>query len=407
MKGATNYLTPGEKVGYYRRRRGISQIALAELVGKTESWIEKIEAGRANLQMLPNIARLAEVLDISPFELLPDDIVQVDAATRGRSVPALRKQLLSYRFVNPRYLNTDVAPLAVPALTEAVAGAWAGYQASRFGFVIAELHRLLPLALATVAAEQGRTGEVAATVQMAYLYQLASCVLTKVGEQDLAFTCADRGEQLVQETPDLAARVSVQRTIAHALFSNAQYDDAQAVIEQTLISATGSAEQTPQLLSAVGTTHLVGAMVSARTKDRSGAQRHLAQAQRAGAALGRDANYLWTAFGPTNVAIHQVAVAAELGDFQVAADLGQRVDPSPLPMERQVRHGLEVARALHFRRQQPDALGLVLDAERRAPEQVRRHFLTHSLLHEWVRSRRVPATPELHGLARRAGILAA
>lgn len=88
----------------------MSQTVLAELVGKTTSWIEKIESGRANLQMLPNIAHLAEVLDISPFELLPDDIVQVDATTRGRSVPALRKQLLSYRFVNPRYLGTNRNP---------------------------------------------------------------------------------------------------------------------------------------------------------------------------------------------------------------------------------------------------------------------------------------------------------
>lgn len=107
MKGATNHLTPGEKVAYYRRRRGMSQVVLAGLVGKTASWVEKTESGRANLQMLPNIAQLAEVLDISPFELLPDDIVQVDAATRGRSVPALRTQLLSYRFVNPRYLPTE------------------------------------------------------------------------------------------------------------------------------------------------------------------------------------------------------------------------------------------------------------------------------------------------------------
>ena len=83
VKGATNHLTPGEKVAYYRRRRGMSQSVLAELVGKTTSWIEKIESGRANLQMLPSIASLAEVLDISPSELLPDDIVQVDANTRG------------------------------------------------------------------------------------------------------------------------------------------------------------------------------------------------------------------------------------------------------------------------------------------------------------------------------------
>lgn len=100
-------------------------------------------------------------------------------------------------------------------------------------------------------------------------------------------------------------------------------------------------------------------------------------------------------------------MAAELGDYQLAADLGRTIDASPLPMERQVRHRLEVARALHFRRQQEEALGLVLDAERQAPEQVRRHFLTHSLVHEWVRSRRLTPTQDLHGLARRAGILAA
>ncbi len=402
MKGATNHLTPGEKVAYYRRRRGMSQTVLAELVGKTTSWIEKIESGRANLQMLPNIAHLAEVLDISPFELLPDDIVQVDATTRGRSVPALRKQLLSYRFVNPRYLGIEPEPVSSADLTRAVANIWDAYQASRFGLVIAELHRLLPVALATTRSGGGQ----AAVVQMAYLYQVASCVLTKVGEADLAFICADRGEQLVQETSNLAARVSVQRTIAHALLSNAQYDDALAVIDHTLTVVTGRAD-TPELLSALGTTHLVGAMVSARTKDRRVAQEHLAKAGRAALELGRDGNYLWTAFGPTNVAIHEVAVAAELGDYQRAASLGRQVDASPMPMERQVRHRLEVARALHFQRQQREALAMVLEVETRAPEQVRRHFLTHTLLHEWVRSRRVIPSPELHGLARRAGILAA
>ena len=406
MKGATNHLTPGEKVAYYRRRRGMSQVVLAGLVGKTVSWVEKIESGRASLQMLPNIAQLADVLDISPFELLPDDIVQVDAATRGQSVPALRKQLLSYRFVNPRYLSTESQPLAVRDLTLAVGGAWAGYQASRFGFVIAELHRLLPLALATLSVQRGRSGEQQTVVQTAYLYQLASSVLTKLGEQDLAFICADRGEQLVQESTNHAARISVQRTIAHALFSNAQYDDAMAVVEQTLAHAP-TTPQSPELLSAIGTTHLVGAMISGRSRNRAGAERHLTGAQTAAAALGQDSNHLWTAFGPTNVAIHRVAVAAELGDYQLAADLGRGIDASPLPMERQVRHRLEVARALHFRRQQSEALSLVLNAEQRAPEQVRRHFLTHSLVHEWVRSRKLTPTPDLHGLARRTGILAA
>ena len=42
VKGGTNHLTPGQRVAYYRRRRGMSQFVLAELVGKTVSWIEKI-----------------------------------------------------------------------------------------------------------------------------------------------------------------------------------------------------------------------------------------------------------------------------------------------------------------------------------------------------------------------------
>jgi transcriptional regulator with XRE-family HTH domain len=124
VKGATNHLTPGQRVAYYRRRRGMSQQVLADLVGKTLSWVEKIESGRANLQVLPNIARIAEVLDIAPWELLPDDIVNVDNLSRGRSVPALRQRLMSYRFVNPRYLAEDAQPVPVGQLEVSVAGVW-------------------------------------------------------------------------------------------------------------------------------------------------------------------------------------------------------------------------------------------------------------------------------------------
>lgn len=55
---------------------------------------------------------------------------------------------------------------------------------------------------------------------------------------------------------------------------------------------------------------------------------------KSGTATGSPSN---GAFGPTNVAIHRVATAAELGDVQVAVDLGPRVDTSALPVERRVR----------------------------------------------------------------------
>jgi hypothetical protein len=79
-------------------------------------------------------------------------------------------------------------------------------------------------------------------------------------------------------------------------------------------------------------------MAAARAEDRATTRTYLTEADTAAGRLGRDANYLWTAFGPTNVDIHRVATAGELGDVQVAIDLGPRVDTSPLPMERRVRH---------------------------------------------------------------------
>jgi hypothetical protein len=108
---------------------------------------------------------------------------------------------------------------------------------------------------------------------------------------------------------------------------------------------------------------LAGAMAAARAEDRATTRTFLAEADTAAGRLGRDANYLWTAFGPTNVDIHRVATAGELGDVQVAIDLGPRVDTTPLPMERRIRHALEVARAYSLWNRLDDALATPPAAE--------------------------------------------
>ncbi|MFF4344671.1 hypothetical protein ACFY00_32720 [Kitasatospora sp. NPDC001540] len=76
---------------------------------------------------------------------------------------------------------------------------------------------------------------------------------------------------------------------------------------------------------------------------------------------------MWTAFGPTNVAIHRISTAMELGDIQIAAGQGPRVDSSTLPLERRVRHTLEIARAYSAQNRMDEALALVLDAKKLAP----------------------------------------
>jgi hypothetical protein len=124
------------------------------------------------------------------------------------------------------------------------------------------------------------------------------------------------------------------------------------------------------MLSVCGTLQLGASMAAARSGDRPATIDFLHRAERCAALLGGDHNYLWTAFGRTNIAVHQVATAMELGDVQTAVKQGPLVDTSRLPTERHVRHNLEVARALTAWNRVPEALALVLDLEQLAPEQV-------------------------------------
>jgi hypothetical protein len=155
------------------------------------------------------------------------------------------------------------------------------------------------------------------------------------------------------------------------------------------------------MLSLYGSLFLVGAMAAARTEDPAEARRMLAQADQAASRLGGDPNHLWSAFGPTNVAIHRVSVAMETGDAQIAADLGPRVRVDNMPTERRIRHQLEVARALNATNRADRGLALLLEAEQAAPEQVRYHFLSRHLVVSWLRNARVKPSPELQGLADR------
>lgn len=404
MKGLSNVMNVGERVAYYRRRRGLSQVTLAELVGRTESWVEKIENGRAALDRVSVISQLARALDVSLHDLLPDDIADVVDRTRGVSVPALREVIMSYRIVNTRFAakGHQVNEVEVPVLERMVDDIWTSYQDSRFAYAVMRLNQTLPIAY-VMANGRGNMQREAARC-LAYLYQVAASALVKLGDIDLARLCAERGDLAVQAANDRVAAASLQRSVAHTLLSNAQFDDAIAVVHDGLTETRSL--NSPAGLSVRGTLCFVGAMAAARAGDGNEARSFLRHAKVLATELGQDANHVWTAFGPTTVAMHEVSVAAELGDLHLAAELGQAINVSLLPRERQVRHHLEVGRALSRLAKRDDAEAIVLKAEASAPEQVRRHFLTHELVHSWIRdSRRTPSL-EVVALARRIGAAA-
>jgi hypothetical protein len=138
-------------------------------------------------------------------------------------------------------------------------------------------------------------------------------------------------------------------------------------------------------------------------------QGHVAQAwERLGQAtvvarqLGRDLANLHTIFGPTNVAIHGVQIAAELGDGREVLRRAARINPDRLPpmlLERRTHFLVDVARGHVQQADNRAAVGTLLAADRVAPEEVRFNPIVAELVSLLLRRERRGATPGLRELA--------
>ena len=164
----------------------------------------------------------------------------------------------------------------------------------------------------------------------------------------------------------------------------------------------------PLLLSVQGGLCLVAVTAAAARFDRAAVDGHLASAREVAARLGSDRNDFWTAFGPTNVQIHEVSAAVAFGDVKLALKRGEPLDVDclgPGLLGRRAQVALDLARAYAVQRQDAASVNTLLKAERLSPELVRYDPATNELLTELVRREHRASTPELRGLAQRAGVV--
>ena len=227
-------------------------------------------------------------------------------------------------------------------------------------------------------------------------------VLTKVGEHDLAWIASQRGLSTAEDIGDEAIIGSLRRSMVHTLQSHGRSEAATRLAERTyddLRSATadGSERET----SIYGTLLLAASMATARAGDRTGVDDLLDEADHHAQRLGRDANHLWTAFGPTNVAVHRVAAAVAGDDIATAEQWVERIDPTELPSERQVRYLFDVAMIAVHRNQTDTAIATILEAERHAPEQVYHHVMAQQIIGHLRNSKAGRQDPRLAQLDRR------
>lgn len=381
MTNRSDGLTPGQRVAWHRVRRGLPQEALAGLVGRTEDWLSKIENDRAPLDRLSVIRSLAEALGVTIYDLIGDP-----TPTNGHRDPSgvaeVRAALMDYRQLSPLLsaIEKDGEAPRLGPLRRDVEAVMSAYQESRYGQMLRRVPELITqaqLAAGEYSGDERRTAD----RLLAFASQSAAMILAKLGQGDLAWIASQRGLAAAERSEDPAVMGSLLRSVVHSLHSDGRAEHARDMTRRAadyLRAKLDPAE--PRIVAVYGTLLLPGAIAAARSNDRSTAGEYLAEAQDMAGLIGTDTNHLWTAFGPTNVKIHQVTAAMSLGDVQVALDLIPHIDTRGLPVERRVRHALEVVNAYHARNRINDAVEELLKAERLAPEQVHEHVMSRQLV---------------------------
>jgi transcriptional regulator with XRE-family HTH domain len=370
MRGARDELSVGERIAFYRRRRGLTQGTLGTLVGRSEEWVSSIERGRRQLRRLDVLTEVARALRVTLPDLLGQPVLMEDDNQQD-DVPAVRDALMAPRRLSKLlYRVEDSTPPPDPdRYARFVEQVWFEYQAGRVGRVVAALPDLIRNAQRL---EDNPGPSSSGWAVSARIHHLAATTLSKVGEVDLSWIAAERSMNAAEESDDPLVLASAARAGTHAFLANGRYDDA---LSLGTTAAGWLSERMddddPAAMSLAGMLSLRTAMAAAKHQDRAVATDLLRQAAIAAARLGEDANYWQTGFGPTNVELHRLAAALELGDVAYVVDRAPQVVTDHLPIERTASHLVDTGRAQSLLAHDEDALATFLKAEQLAPQLVR------------------------------------
>lgn len=386
----------------------MSQKDLATAVSRSESWVSQVERDVRPVERVSVLQLLADALGTSVRDLRPDAAgtprksateapSELDALTRAVTGPPALAGLLG---------PTEAGPLPLDQLRTTVDEAWRLTQAPTLTGLDALLAPLLnDLETATREARGRRRAQVAGLLASAY--QAAAAAFARQDVPDAAWVAADRATRWAEETGDPLAVVASGLRMGQAFLVLERYSQAEYVAT-TAVSAlkplVDADDCPPQALALYGAMHLLLADVCARLGDRAATRTSIAGARSVAAIIGSDRDDYNTGFGPTDVELHAVSTAVELGDAGEAIELAAAIDASWLSPDRQSRLAIDLARAHVQRRRVDEAIAALIDAERLAPEQLQTNALARGAVEDLlglVGARR--ATPALRDLAHKVG----
>ncbi|MFF2192726.1 helix-turn-helix domain-containing protein [Streptomyces sp. NPDC058157] len=372
----------GQRIAARRRARRMTQADLAREAHVSLPMIKGCERG-VRKPGPSTLEAIAAALAVDASRLDP---AYVGTSHRVRAaLPAVSAAIAAYE------CPLDPPACSLPEIQADARTVMAWRLAAQYGLIAAKAPRLLTDALAHLHAATGKERGDAARVVVA-VARAADAVAYKSGAHDLSARLVDvmRWAAGHADDPNLSATVAYVR--AETFFAAHAYRAGQLVLEQAL--DTMPAPGTEPSNATRGALHMRTAVVAARAGDADSARGHLLEARTLAETLP-EGIYLGTAFGPSSVSVHEVAISVSLGRDHIGRALEVADSWAPgdeTPAERRSGFWIEVARARLWSGDPDGAFESLKAARKEAPQHVRDHPWAREDIEKIRRLKRSDAT---------------
>jgi transcriptional regulator with XRE-family HTH domain len=388
----------GRRIGYWRRRRNLTQAVFADRIGRSKSWVEKVERGDRSAGRLTVLDTICEVLQIDLSALIGEDPSRtVAVCLDGNEVERIRKALEWYSFT-----AGETSSLDIPALRRQLDHMWTAFEFGAYQRMGAVLPRLLEGAQDVHAVQD----DMESARLLAEVYQVIASTLRKLGEYSLAWLAGDRGITVAQRAGDLNSVAAAGFRIANALLSMGRPGQA-LNLNESLARQLEPECRTEQMRALYGHVLLQAAMAAAVLGDQARAAELITEARDVARFVTPGSNHHRLAFEPLNVALHEVGTLVALGENGRAVEVADAIGGEQLGMLRKERRAallVDTARACSQAGKRDEALHRLLAAEDIAAPEVRCRPVAQATIADMLhRSRGMPVLA-LARLAERAGV---
>ncbi|MET8094341.1 helix-turn-helix domain-containing protein [Micromonospora sp. NPDC005220] len=200
--GSIELLPVGRRVAYWRGRRKLSQQVFADRLGKSKSWVDKVERGVRSLDRLSTLQEIARVLRIDTAVLVGRDVAPVGAAGRVEGVDRIRAALSRYDIPLGKPAGRPVVP--ADRMLRDVGYAWTTFQYARYP----QLANLVPDLLTHAQRTHAET-PMSGRVPLVEAYRITAALLIKLGDAELAWLAVDRAMLAATGDRELVAAAAV------------------------------------------------------------------------------------------------------------------------------------------------------------------------------------------------------